>query len=94
MPLYFVITTASHSFEFFAEWYSIATGYAFFDNIGYVLTETQIPKQILNSLILALLVALGKCFFAYITAFGLVFFRVKYSGVVFGFIPGDGHVTD
>lgn len=87
VPLYFVITTASHSFESFLQnGIPLLPGTHLFDNIRYLISETAIPKQILNSLMLALLVALGKCFFAYITAFGLVFFSVKYTGVIFGFI--------
>lgn len=86
-PLYFVVTTATHSYEYVLKngipWYP---GTHLIENIKYVFDKTLIPRQIYNSFVVAFSVALGKCFFAYITAFSLVFFRFRYSGVVFSLI--------
>lgn len=86
-PLYFVITTATHSFEYVLQnGTPLYPGTHLIENIKYLFNETLIPTQIVNSLSVALTVALGKCLFAYITAFALVFFNLRFSNVIFALI--------
>ncbi|CAI1057952.1 ABC transporter permease subunit [Serratia entomophila] len=86
-PLYFVMTTATHSFEYVLQnGMPLYPGTHLLDNIKYVFNHTRIPSQIINSLCLALTVALGKCLFAYITAFALVFFNLRFSGIIFALV--------
>lgn len=87
MPLYFVITTATHSFEYVLQHGTpLYPGTHLIENIKYIFNETLIPVQIYNSLWVAFTVALGKCFFAYITAFALIFFNLRFSNAIFALI--------
>ncbi|MDO5647630.1 carbohydrate ABC transporter permease [Paracoccus sp. (in: a-proteobacteria)] len=86
-PLVFTFITASQSYEqFLRDGLTLIPGTALFDNIAKLLETTRIPAQVVNSFIVALMVAVLKCTFAFLTAFGLVFFRVRYAGVIFGVI--------
>lgn len=85
-PFYLVITTASSTFEATLRGIPLVPGNAFLDNLAYVFTETLIPRQIVNSLIVALIVTAGKALVSFISAFALVYFDVRGRAVIFGVI--------
>ncbi|MGN7962876.1 carbohydrate ABC transporter permease [Brucella sp. 22210] len=86
-PLVLTILTASVSYEdFVRNGVSLVPGSALLDNIGRVFTTTKLSGQLFNSFIVALAVAGLKCLFAFLAAFGLVFFRVRYAPILFGII--------
>ncbi|MBH2846242.1 ABC transporter permease subunit [Serratia marcescens] len=86
-PLYFVITTATHSFEYVLQnGTPLYPGTHLFENIAYLFSHTRIPSQIVNSFCVALTVALGKCLFAFLTAFALVFFNLRFASVIFALV--------
>lgn len=86
-PLWFVISIATNSYESVLQnGISAIPGTSLFDNLKLVFTETLIPQQLFNSFKLALLMGIGKCFFAYITAFALVFYQPRYGNFIFALI--------
>ncbi len=86
-PLYLALTTASHSYEFMLRsglvW---SPGSELFINMKRVFTETSIPLQMVNSLIVAFGSALGLCILSFLSAYAIVYFRVRWAGVVFALI--------
>jgi sn-glycerol 3-phosphate transport system permease protein len=83
-PLFLTLMTASQSYEFMLRsgmaWFP---GDQFFNNVVRIFTETQIPVQMFNSFIVATATAIGTCLFSFLTAFAIVYFRVRYGGVIF-----------
>lgn len=86
-PLYLAFTTATQSYEFMLRsgmaWYP---GNQFFSNVGRIFTETLIPLQMVNSLIVAVVDAFATCVLSFITAYALVFFGVRWAALVFALI--------
>jgi sn-glycerol 3-phosphate transport system permease protein len=86
-PLFLTLMTATQSYQFMLQnglvWYP---GDQFFANVTRIFTETRIPIQMLNSLIVAVLDALGTCFFSFFAAYALVFFRIRWAGIAFALI--------
>jgi sn-glycerol 3-phosphate transport system permease protein len=86
-PLVLMLFAASHSFdEMLREGLPYMPGDQFLQNLRMVLTETRIPFQIWNSIVLALLVASGKCVLSFAAAFVLVFFQLRYRALLFALI--------
>ncbi len=53
------------------------------DNIVEVWTRTALPRQIFNSFVTATGIAVGKMFLAFTTAYALVFFRSRYTVLIY-----------
>ncbi|MEM7047707.1 MAG: ABC transporter permease subunit [Pseudomonadota bacterium] len=87
LPLVITAIVATQSYEdFIAQGLSLRIGDHFWQNIKTVFTETTIPRQITNSVIVALLVACGKCVLAFLTAFAIVYFQARYGTLIFAFV--------
>lgn len=86
-PLYLTLATASHSYGFMVE-HGVAwlPGDQLWVNIRRVFEETHIPIQMFNSLVVATGNALGTCVFSFLTAYALVYFRIRWGGIVFAMI--------
>lgn len=86
-PLYLALTTASQSYEFVLRngmaWYP---GLEFFANVKRIFVETRIPLQMLNSLIVAFSNALATCVLSFLSAYAIVYFRIRWAGVAFALI--------
>lgn len=86
-PLYLTLATASQSYEFMLRnglaWYP---GDRFFANVARVFAETSIPVQMLNSLAVAFGDALATCVLSFLSAYAIVYFRVRWAGVAFALI--------
>ncbi|MBB2683494.1 UNVERIFIED_ORG: ABC-type glycerol-3-phosphate transport system permease component [Rhizobium etli] len=86
-PLYLTLVTASQSHE-----YMLRNGLAWipgdqlFSNMARVFSETHIPIQMLNSLAVALGDAIATCVLSFLSAYAIVYFRVRWAGVVFALI--------
>nr|WP_245446073.1 ABC transporter permease subunit [Rhizobium album] len=61
-------------------------GDEFFVNIRRIFTETSIPRQMINSLIVALGDAIATCVLSFLSAYAIVYFRTRWAGVVFALI--------
>lgn len=86
-PLYLTLATASHSYEFMLQnglvW---SLGDQLLVNIKRIFTETTIPAQMINSLLVASGNALVTCVLSFLSAYAIVYFRVRWAGVVFALI--------
>ncbi|WP_179040045.1 glycerol-3-phosphate ABC transporter permease [Rhizobium leguminosarum] len=86
-PLYLTLATASQSYEFMLRnglaWYP---GDQFFTNAAHIFTETHIPIQMLNSLVVAFGDAFATCVLSLLSAYAIVYFRVRWAGVAFALI--------
>ncbi|MCH4545895.1 ABC transporter permease subunit [Rhizobium changzhiense] len=86
-PLYLTLATASQSYEFMLRnglaWYP---GDQFFANVTHIFTETHLPVQMLNSLVVAFGDALATCVLSFLSAYAIVYFRVRWAGVAFALI--------
>lgn len=86
-PLYLVFATASHSYEFMLQnglvWWP---GDQLLGNMRRIFTETSIPAQMVNSLIVAIGSALAICILSFLSAFAIVYFRVRWASVAFALI--------
>ncbi|APO77204.1 sn-glycerol-3-phosphate ABC transporter permease protein UgpE 1 (plasmid) [Rhizobium etli 8C-3] len=84
-PVAVAIVTATQSFEQFIAngGISITIGGSFINNLGHIVTETRLPQQLLNSVVVAILVAGVKCSFAFTATFALVFFESRWNKVIF-----------
>lgn len=86
-PLYLTLATASQSYE-----YMLRNGLAWvpggelFANMGKVVTTTRIPIQMLNSLIVAVWDALATCALSFLSAYAIVYFRIRWAGLAFALI--------
>lgn len=88
-PLWIALMSASHSYEHILRnglaWYP---GGHLVDNLIRVFTDTRIPVQMFNSLIAALMTAVGICILSFCTAFALVFLNLRFGWLVFATIFG------
>jgi sn-glycerol 3-phosphate transport system permease protein len=86
-PLYLTLSTASQSFEDMLRnglaWYP---GDQLLVNMGKIFTETRIPIQMFNSLIVAVSNAIATCVLSLLSAYAIVYFRIRWAGVVFALI--------
>ena len=83
-PLVITLITASQSYEdFVRNGFSLRPGTHLLENIRLVVETTQLPRQILNSIIVATMTATIKCLIAFLTAYAIVYFRIRYGGVIF-----------
>lgn len=86
-PLYLTLTTASHSYEFMLQnglvW---SPGGDLFANMKRIFTDTLIPLQMINSLVVAAGTAVGLCILSFLSAYAIVYFRVRWAGIVFALI--------
>lgn len=87
VPLYLALTTASQSYQFMLQngmvW---SFGDQFLVNLKRIFTETPIPFQMVNSLIVAVASAAATCALSFLTAYAIVYFRVRWAAFVFAFI--------
>ncbi|GEA51735.1 sn-glycerol-3-phosphate transport system permease protein UgpE [Vibrio inusitatus NBRC 102082] len=87
VPIYLMVVTATQSYDdFIRNGISYVPGGHFISNIKMVISETILLKQLLNSIIVATLSATGKTFFAFLSAFVIVYFRIRYGTLLFFFI--------
>ncbi|CDZ28080.1 ABC transporter permease subunit [Neorhizobium galegae] len=86
-PLYLTLATASQSYEFLLRnglaWYP---GDQFLNNAARIFTETRIPIQMLNSLAVAFSLAIATCILSFLSAYAIVYFRIRWAGVAFALI--------
>jgi sn-glycerol 3-phosphate transport system permease protein len=86
-PIYLTVTTASQSYEFMlANGLAWVPGDRLLDNIARIFTETRLPLQMLNSLIVAFGSAFAICVLSFISAFAIVYFRRRWAGIAFALI--------
>lgn len=86
-PLYISIVTATQSFDaMLSNGLSLVPGDQFFNNAQFIFTQTRIPVQIVNSLIVAVGDAVGTCSFSFLAAYAIVYFRTRWAGVAFALI--------
>jgi sn-glycerol 3-phosphate transport system permease protein len=86
-PLYLMVVTASQSYEFMLRnglaW---IPGDHLISNITRIFTETRIPIQMLNSVVVAVGDAVATCVLSFLSAFAIVYFPTRWGGVVFALI--------
>lgn len=86
-PLYLTVATASHTLDFILrEGFAWYPGTELLANMGRIITETRIPVQMFNSLVVAFSNALGTSILSFLAAFAIVYFRIRWAGVVFALI--------
>ncbi|MDQ0454323.1 carbohydrate ABC transporter permease [Rhizobium paknamense] len=85
LPIVIAVVVASQSYEAFlrAGGISLMPGASLLANLTHIIRDTPLPRQVLNSLIIALIVAAVKCGFAFLATFALVFFDSRWSRIVF-----------
>ncbi|MDE0524560.1 MAG: carbohydrate ABC transporter permease [Boseongicola sp.] len=84
-PIVIAFLTASLSYEEFvsAGGIGLNVGSSFLDNMRRIVTETQLPGQLWNSIVISLLVAGIKCAFAFTATFALVFYESRWNWIIF-----------
>ena len=83
-PLVLAVITATLDYPtFLREGLTLKPGLHLFDNIVQVWTLSNLPRQIFNSFVVGLGMALGKMVLAFLTAYALVFFRSRYTVLVY-----------
>ena len=84
-PLVIAFLTATLSYEQFVQngGISLQVGGHFLDNLAYIWTETPLPAQLWNSIVISTLVAGIKCAVAFTATFALVFFDSRLNRIVF-----------
>lgn len=83
-PLLFVVVTATQSYgDFLRNGFSLWPGLNFWENVKTVWLVTDLPRQLWNSLVVAVGVTLGKLLLAFTTAFAVVFFRAGYGPMIY-----------
>ena len=86
-PLTVALITATQSYEsFIANGFSMYPSWHLHENILLVYETTQLPRQILNSIIVSTMTATIKCVIAFLTAFVIVYFRIRYGGALFAVV--------
>ncbi len=86
LPLVVALVTATQSYEtVLTQGLGWVPGDQFAANVGRVFSDTPIPGQLWNSFVVASLVAGLKCALAFATALAIVFFRIRWGGLLFGF---------
>lgn len=87
VPLYLALTTASQSYQFMLQngmvW---SFGDQFLVNVKRIFTDTSIPIQMVNSLVVAAGSAAATCAVSFLSAYSIVYFRVRWAGFVFALI--------
>jgi sn-glycerol 3-phosphate transport system permease protein len=84
-PLVIAFLTATLSYEQFVRngGITLQVGTHFLDNLAYIWTETALPAQLWNSIVISTLVAGIKCAVAFTATFALVFFDNRLNRIVF-----------
>ncbi|WP_137128595.1 ABC transporter permease subunit [Rhizobium sp. FY34] len=84
-PLAIALLVATQSYEDFvaAGGISLIPGRHLIDNIAHIALETNLPRQVLSSIIIATSVSAIKCAFAFTATFALVFFDCRWSKLIF-----------
>lgn len=86
-PLYLTVTTASQSYECrLTNGLAWVPGDRLIDNLVRAATQTRLPWQMLNSVIVAFGSALAICVLSFISAFAIVYFKQRWAGIAFAFI--------
>ena len=86
-PLYISLVTATQSFEaMLSNGLSPWPGSEFLSNAAYIFTETRIPVQMANSVIVATSHALGTCAASFMAAYAIVYFQARWAGLAFSLI--------
>ena len=87
VPLVIALVTASQSYAGFVKnGFSLVPDVHLFENIKTVIESTRLPRQILNSVIVATMTATIKCVIAFLTAFAIVYFRIRFGGLIFAVV--------
>ena len=84
-PILFAIIKASQSAEQIIS-PSLLPGTQFWHNIAAAWTGAQLGIYMRNSFIIAVAVTVGKTVFSLMAGMGLVYFRIPFKPIVFGFI--------
>jgi sn-glycerol 3-phosphate transport system permease protein len=86
-PLYLTLSTASQSYEYMLR-HGLAwiPGGELFANMSKVIHDTRIPIQMLNSMIVAFSNALATCALSFLSAYAIVYFRIRWAGIAFALI--------
>lgn len=84
-PLVIAFVVATQSQQQFIEngGITLVPGGHFLENLTFILTETRLPAQLWNSIVISLLVAAIKCAFAFTATFALVFFDNRLNRLIF-----------
>lgn len=84
VPLLIAFVTATLDYRtFLRDGVTIIPGRHLFDNIYQVWTLSSLPRQIFNSFVTASGIAMGKISLAFFTAYALVFFRSRYTVLIY-----------
>lgn len=84
-PLVIAFITATQSYETFvkAGGLNLTLGGHFIENLRVIVTETRLPRQLVNSFMIATIVSTMKVSFCFLAAYALVFFKNRWSGPLF-----------
>lgn len=66
--------------------HQLTPGGSFFDNLRVVMVDREMGRFMLNSLIIALTISIGKTIMSVLAGLGLVYFRYPGKWLVFGFV--------
>ncbi|CCN50705.1 putative SN-glycerol-3-phosphate transport system transmembrane component of ABC transporter [Vibrio nigripulchritudo MADA3029] len=85
MPIVIAVLTATQSYEAFLKngGIHLNLGGHFWQNMETIIHDTQLPGQLWNSVVIAFLVAIIKCTFAFTATFALVFYRSRLNAILF-----------
>ena len=82
-PVYLALAAASHPLQAFADGAPLSLGGELLDNLAAAWQRGDFARQGINSLIIALVVVVGKCALATTAAFAITYFRWPGRGFVF-----------
>lgn len=83
-PLAIVVITATQSYgDFLRNNFSLVPGLHFFENLRQVWDTTDLPRQTLNSIIVAVITATGRVLLAVTTSYAVVFFTGRGRRLVY-----------
>ena len=84
-PILITVITATQHYDTFVKngGLSLSPGGSFFENMRVVLTETNLPRQLLNSIAIATVASVMKVSFCFLAAYALVFIESKWSRPLF-----------
>lgn len=84
LPLVVAFITATQAYEtVLSGGLNWLPGDALLTNVVRIFTSTALPGQLVNSFVAAMLVATLKCLLAFMTALAIVFFKIRWGGVLF-----------
>lgn len=86
LPLYLMFTTATSSLEQVTAGFPWLPGDRLIENMVWVWTQTPIPAQLFNSLVIAVIVTVGGTTLAFLTGVALVYFNSRFKTVIFGLV--------